>query len=167
MTSSTSTYIATAVAHAPLEAELPWHRLEDHLKAVGSLAAERIARVADPIWGTLAGIWHDLGKYAPDWQDFIRSAVDVAAAVEAHVEEEDEQPKRRRGPDHSTAGAIHAVNLMAVDIGGALAFAISGHHAGMPNKEDLRGRLKEDKQDRYRASIDAASAAVSPARLSI
>ena len=158
MTSSTSAESCTAVAHAPLVAELPWHRLEDHLKAVGLLAAERIGRVADPIWGTLAGIWHDLGKYAPDWQDFIRSAADAATAVEAHVEEDDEQPKRRRGPDHSTAGAIHAVTLMGNEIGGALAFAISGHHAGMPNKEDLRGRLKkEDKQERYRASVGAAS----------
>jgi hypothetical protein len=47
---------------------------------------------------------------------------------------------------------------MGKDIGGALAFAISCHHAGMPNKEDRRGRLKkEDKQDRYKASIGAAS----------
>jgi CRISPR-associated endonuclease/helicase Cas3 len=145
----------SAVAHAPLEPDLPWHKLEDHLEAVGSLAAEGISRVADPMWGTLAGIWHDLGKYAPDWQDFIRSAVEAA---EAHVEEDDEQPTRRRGPDHSTAGAIHAVARLGVDVGGVLAYAISGHHGGMPNQEDLRARLKkEDKQDRYRASIGAAA----------
>jgi CRISPR-associated endonuclease/helicase Cas3 len=157
MTSFPSTNTAVAVAHAPLEAQLSWHRLEDHLRSVGSLAADRIVRVADPIWGTLAGNWHDLGKYAPDWQDFIRSAVDAAAAVEAHVEEDDEQPLRRRGPDHSTAGAIHAVTRMGIEVGGPLAFAISGHHAGIPNNEDLRERLKkEEKQDRYRASIAAA-----------
>jgi CRISPR-associated endonuclease/helicase Cas3 len=158
MTSPVSPDTTIAVAHAPLEAHLPWHSLKDHLKAVGALAADRIAGVADPMWGTLAGIWHDLGKYAPDWQDFIRSAGDPATAIEAHVEEDDDQPKRRRGPDHSTAGAIHAVARMGDEIGGPLAFAISGHHAGMPNKEDLRGRLKkEDKQDRYKASVGAGS----------
>jgi CRISPR-associated endonuclease/helicase Cas3 len=97
-----------------------------------------------------------LGKYAPDWQEFIRSAGDAATAIEAHVEEDDEQPQRRRGPDHSTAGAIHAVTRMGDSIGGPLAFAISGHHGGLPNKEDLRTRLKKtDKLDRYKLSVDA------------
>ncbi len=148
--SRTSMSALEPVAHAPLEAGRPWHSLEEHLKQVGSLASERIGPVADPSWGTLAGMWHDLGKYAPDWQEFIRSAGDAATAVEAHVEEDDEEPQRRRGPDHSTAGAIHAVERLGTDIGGPLAFAISGHHGGLPNKEDLRARLKKTERRRER-----------------
>lgn len=49
-----------------------WHRLDQHLVDVGDLARE----FASP-WGAgdlayVAGAWHDIGKYAPDWQEFLR-----------------------------------------------------------------------------------------------
>jgi CRISPR-associated endonuclease/helicase Cas3 len=154
---------SVAAAHAPLTAGLPWHELELHLQQVGALAADRIRRAIDPTWGRLAGIWHDLGKYAPDWQDFIRSA--GQGASEAHLEEEnddaEQQPRGVRGPDHSTAGAIHAWKTLGEEFGGPLAFVISGHHGGIPNKENLRERLrKEEKLLRHADSIGAAHAAI-------
>ena len=147
-----------AVAHAPLEPGLAWHSLEEHLRSVGSLAADRLGPPIDPAWGRLAGIWHDFGKFAPDWQEFIRKA--GQAALEAHLEEDEEEKepqtakhRRVRGPDHSTAGAIHAVQILGRELGAPLAFAISGHHGGMPDGENLRERLaKDDKLVRYRAS---------------
>lgn len=145
-------------AHAPLKEGSQWHSLEDHLRQVGALAASRIDRVIDPTWGKLAGIWHDLGKYAPDWQDFIRLAGE--AAQDAHLEEDDSKAegprKRRRGPDHSTAGAIHATRTLGNHLGAPLAFAISGHHGGIPDKEDLRSRLNlDEKKLRHDASVGA------------
>src|SRR5512138_3864116 len=93
------------VAHAPHAAERPWHALADHSEAVSRMTAHFTRTVVDAQWGRLAGIWHDLGKGAPDWQAFIRAAGE--AAIEAHVEEKTE--RRRHGPPHSATGAVHAV----------------------------------------------------------
>ena len=35
------------------------------------------AREAAWQWGYLAGLWHDLGKFAPEWQSYLRSKSDV------------------------------------------------------------------------------------------
>jgi CRISPR-associated endonuclease/helicase Cas3 len=48
-----------------------WHRLEDHLRSTGE-RARRLAESWDAgDWAYLAGLWHDLGKYAPDFQSYI------------------------------------------------------------------------------------------------
>ncbi|MDH4081438.1 MAG: HD domain-containing protein [Nitrospira sp.] len=38
------------------------HDLEEHLRAVGNLAAELALNFGASDWGRLAGLWHDLGK---------------------------------------------------------------------------------------------------------
>jgi len=48
-------------------------------------------------WGYVAGLWHDLGKFAPEWQTYLRSKSDI---------HRDEVSRRI---DHATAGAQHAV----------------------------------------------------------
>ena len=142
----------TAVAHAPLESGRPWHSLDDHCQSVAVRTAAFMNGVADDKWGTLAGLWHDLGKSTPEWQAFIRSA--GSAATEAHVEE---QKTPRRGPPHSATGGLHLLQSMGLEIGGPLAFAIAGHHGGLPDKEALRSRLAdpEEKARYQRAARDA------------
>ena len=50
------------------------HNLRQHLEDVGALA-KRFADAFDSgDWAFLAGQWHDLGKYAADFQAYIRSA---------------------------------------------------------------------------------------------
>jgi CRISPR-associated endonuclease/helicase Cas3 len=76
-----------------------------------------------------------MGKAAVDWQEFIREA-----GREAHVWG-DEYPdpgrtSRKRGPDHSSAGAIHAGSVLG-PFSLPIQFAIAGHHAGLANKQDL------------------------------
>lgn len=48
------------------------HSLEEHLREVAKLAN----RFAEPFdsgdWAYLAGLWHDLGKYRPRFQHYIR-----------------------------------------------------------------------------------------------
>ena len=39
------------------------HHLEEHLRAVGDLAADFALNFGASGWGSLAGIWHNLGKY--------------------------------------------------------------------------------------------------------
>jgi len=136
-----------------------WHPLERHLRDTAQAASE-----AGGKWGAgdlahLAGLWHDLGKYAPDWQDFL-----LDAGQDAPVLGEDEPsnlPGRRHGPDHSTAGAIHALRRFGAHgrIGIALQFAIAGHHAGLADLVPLRERIaKPEKRARYETSAAEAPA---------
>jgi len=83
-----------------------WQPLDRHLRSVGSLAREFAAAFGSGAWGELAGLWHDLGKYAPDFQAYLREASNLLSVVDASVE--DARPGRI---DHSSAGAIHAHRL--------------------------------------------------------
>jgi CRISPR-associated endonuclease/helicase Cas3 len=108
------------------------HALLDHLRAV----AEGAARFATPFGGAelarLAGLWHDLGKYAAGFQKMIREA----NGFEAHIEGDAGGPR-----DHSSAGAIHAAQTLGA-AGTPIAFAIAGHHAGLSNQSELGERLR-------------------------
>lgn len=79
------------------------HALEDHLFSVAKLArlfATQLNACKDPpadlgTWAELAGLWHDLGKYQPAFQQYIASA----SGMEAHIE----APGRVK---HAIAGAM-------------------------------------------------------------
>lgn len=112
------------LAHAKqnLDGEWELHSLEEHLHAVASLAGEMAAGFASSDWAHLAGLWHDLGKYRLAFQSYISSV--SGYDPDAHIEQ--------GRVDHSTAGAIHAVNQLG-SAGQFLAYLIAGHHAGLPD----------------------------------
>lgn len=60
-------------------------------------------------WGYLAGLWHDLGKFAPEFQQRLKGAPLPV--------------------DHSTAGARHAGACQP--FGPLVSYLIAGHHAGL------------------------------------
>ncbi len=97
------------------------HPLEEHLACVSSLAACLSVDIGED-WARLAGLWHDLGKYAPQFQSMIRRE-------SGYDPEELFVPGPR---NHSTAGAIHAIDTLG-PAGRALAYLIAGHHAGLPD----------------------------------
>ncbi len=100
-----------------------WQQLADHLTAVAAQAVD-FSRVFDAgSWGYLAGLWHDMGKYCPEFQRYIRRAGE--ASVEG----------RAGTVNHSTAGALLAVERFG-KIGRILAYLIAGHHAGLPDWQD-------------------------------
>jgi CRISPR-associated endonuclease/helicase Cas3 len=68
-------------------------------------------------WGYLAGLWHDLGKFAPEWQTYLASKADIHSDDVAGT------------VDHSSAGAIHTQSLKPC--GELLSYLIAGHHAGL------------------------------------
>lgn len=94
-----------------------WQLLEDHLKQTAEIARDFASVFGSGDWAYLAGMWHDLGKYAPDFQKML---------VEAYA-----APQKRR-VNHSTAGAIHAIEKLG-RAGRIFAYLIAGHHAGMPD----------------------------------
>jgi CRISPR-associated endonuclease/helicase Cas3 len=95
------------------------HLLCDHLRAVAKIAGESNRTYGE--WASLAGRWHDLGKYSQSFQDYIR----CESGYEAHLV--DNHPGR---VNHSSAGALYALEKLG-PVGRLLAYVIAGHHAGL------------------------------------
>ena len=99
-----------------------WEPLCDHLNAV----ADRAATFAEPFGSgslaRIAGMLHDLGKAKPEFQAYLQG--------------------ERRSEPHSGEGARYAAEKLGMAvIGKLLAYAIAGHHAGLPNGiVPVRGR---------------------------
>jgi len=100
-------------AHSlPRRPESEWQPLEAHLKNVAGLAARFAAAFMSGECGRLVGLWHDLGKYRPEFQQRLH---DNAIAA-----------------DHKTAGALLAARWGS-GLAKALAMVILGHHGGLPD----------------------------------
>lgn len=135
-----------------------WHLLEDHLRDTARRAEAHASAFGSGPWGELEGLWHDLGKYAPDFQDLLLSTAEDAEVGDASVL--DARPARGR-VDHSSAGAVHAYERTAGKSAGAnkfpaevaaLTMVIAGHHSGLGKRSEIENeRLKNpDKQARLR-----------------
>jgi len=74
-------------------------------------------------WGRLAGLWHDLGKFSKEFQDYL-----AAAGGDSH------EGEVRGRVDHATAGAQEAVKRFAV-AGHFPAYGMAGHHSGLLDGE--------------------------------
>jgi CRISPR-associated endonuclease/helicase Cas3 len=114
----------SAYAHT-LEGKGPehWELLERHLREVAEMAGGFAAAFGARDWGYLAGLWHDLGKYSREFQEYLK-----AVTGEAHLEEKELHGR----VDHSTAGAQHADRSVKI-VGRLLAYLLAGHHVGLPD----------------------------------
>ena len=99
-----------------------FHDLPSHLKEVAKNAAENALPFGGHHWAYLAGLWHDLGKFRPGFQDYIRKASAIESE-NAHIE-------NGKRVFHSTAGALMACNQFGPK-SRVLAYLIAGHHAGL------------------------------------
>ncbi len=104
------------------------HDLEEHLQKVAELASE-FAREIGADWAELAGLWHDLGKYRPAFQTYIRH--DSGYAPDAHITGE-----AHRNTSHASVGAVYA-RTQSGGWGTVLAYLIAGHHTGLPDYEPV------------------------------
>ena len=102
-----------------------WQPLEAHLAGTAARAAEMAAEFNCRGWGNIVGLWHDLGKYSPDFQSYIKTANDDDAHIEG---------TKIGRVDHSTSGAVYAIEKLGM-VGRILAYQIAGHHAGLPDYE--------------------------------
>jgi CRISPR-associated endonuclease/helicase Cas3 len=111
------------------------HDLAAHLHETAKLAARFGTQFDSAGFAHCAGLWHDLGKNALDFQ------ARLGLAADAHIEN---APVSGR-VDHSAAGAIHALDTLKVGLGLPLAFVIAGDAArqeleqlGMVAEPELR-----------------------------
>lgn len=136
----------------------PGHLLTEHLREVARIASEFAPHSARD-WTGLAGLWHDLGKFRPGFQRYVRQDAD------AHIEG---RGIGQRDKSHSAAGAIHATELLSQHFGPSgqragwvLAQLIAAHHAGLYDSQDLRERLNgsgaADSQREYAEARDACA----------
>jgi CRISPR-associated endonuclease/helicase Cas3 len=134
------------------------HEVEDHLRAVAAIAAENARQFGSGDWAFLAALWHDLGKYHPEFQAYIRR--ETGYDSEAHLEG---APGR---VDHSTLGAVHALDQFG-EVGRILAYIIAGHHAGLPDYESADEGLSSlvQRVERNRGRLSAVLAQPIPPEL--
>jgi CRISPR-associated endonuclease/helicase Cas3 len=95
--------------------EAHWQLLADHLQNVAALAAEFAAPLGLVSEAELAGLLHDLGKYAERFQARLRD-------------------NSIHGVNHWAAGAVHALDQLKAAL---VAYAVDGHHAGIPAASEL------------------------------
>lgn len=126
---------------------LRFQALEDHLQGVAGRAQRFAAAFGCEAWGELAGRWHDLGKYAADFQRYLLEANDI------EVDHEDAGIGDSGRVDHSAAGALHALSRLG-QLGALIAHPIAAHHAGLYDASELEARLQRARTaDRLQAAM--------------
>lgn len=87
--------------------------LREHLRGVSDLVGEFAAAFGEGEMGKLIGLYHDIGKYSKEFQDYIRAG-------------------GGRKVDHSSAGMQELMALKRNELISA-AFCVAGHHGGLPD----------------------------------
>jgi len=108
-----------------------WQLLQDHLGGVADRAAQFAEAFGAGGWGKLAGLWHDLGKFQPEFQQMLRG--------------------QKIAVEHSGVGAALAADADR-ERGLALAFVLAGHHGGLPNLRKTGPGLPTHLIERLRAN---------------
>lgn len=120
-----------AIAHT-LNGDGERHPLVTHLQAVADMACQFASPLQASELAHYLGLWHDLGKFHPDFQQYLLDA-------EARI--------RRRGPDHKAAGVRVALE-QKVD---PIALLLQGHHGGLKEKTDLQRWYEQCKDETEKA----------------
>jgi CRISPR-associated endonuclease/helicase Cas3 len=98
-----------------------WQPLEEHLRNVAELAAVFAKPFGGDEWARLAGLWHDLGKYHPDFQRKL-DGENIRVV-------------------HSETGGHWAQQQMP-QVATLLCWLIMGHHAGLADYAEDRSGAK-------------------------
>lgn len=120
------------------------HFLHDHLTAVAALTRDYSAKFAAGEIGYQLGLWHDIGKFNPQFQDYLHRCYEAESSGRS---------VSRKGPAHSPAGASWARKSGW----GFFGFALLGHHGGLPSGTDLRLSLGKSEKDQTATEVMAAA----------
>lgn len=147
----------TNLAHICIDADgtRRTESLREHLEATSALAERFASKIGYPQTARLVAQNHDLGKASREFQRYL-----AESAGDSEEDPDDNAPahraRRARGPDHSTAGARNLAETVvpapkgdiSSSFGAFLAYAVAGHHAGLPdgkiggsNESSLESRL--------------------------
>lgn len=134
-------------AHTPGTGSEEWHDLTSHLRAVAAAARAHASKFGVPNLGYLAGLLHDLGKFADAFQDylweaFIASRQGTSQPLPGSVQ-------------HAIHGAAVARRLYAATFprisasaeGAELAWVILNHHTGLQDLDTVDTRLVKAQAD--------------------
>lgn len=109
--------------HTPPEGSDRWHPLAEHLTETAKKASSMGRNRTEKETLFLAGLLHDLGKYQAEFQNYLNA--------------------RYRGKEHDKVPhAMLGAQFAYKHAFGEVAFAIAGHHAGIPNLSDFRNSLE-------------------------
>ena len=114
-----------------------WQRLADHLLAVAQMAAEFARPFGLEKAAYIAGLFHDLGKYNSAFQRLLEGAT--------------------MRVDHSTAGAVllkRSATGMDALMADLVAFAILGHHSGLPDRNTTNPGCFDLRFERFSDQLD-------------
>lgn len=137
--------IGTPYYGRSIDGHATYQPLLEHLTETSNLMSEFCSKFTSPEIGKLCGLLHDIGKYSDEFQRRVRGEVIRV--------------------DHSTAGAKKALDLAGAGNSpfsniaySLMAYAIAGHHAGLPpmgdensNRYDLFLRLESCNPELYSA----------------
>ena len=116
-------------AHTPANGSDKWHGLNEHLSKVASKAKDYATKFQAGELGHYAGLWHDLGKYNPQFQQYLELC-HIASKTGKDV------------PSNKVPHAIQGARL-AWEKFMPLAPIIYGHHSGLPEKEYMKSKLQD------------------------
>ncbi len=138
-------------AHTPGEAGV-WHDLVRHLKRTAVRARRNGAKFGAGELACLAGLWHDIGKFNPEFQDYLRRC---------------EKAKREgasapaKGTPHAIYGAMLASEKNVTEAVEWLVPVIYGHHAGLPDHDRYSQALQNTEfRKAYELVLPVAEASV-------
>ena len=128
-------------AHTPADGSTEWHMLDEHIFEVARMAKDFAGTFGAGELAYWLGMWHDLGKCNPAFQDYLKACV--------------VNPEHRgHGPDHKAAGATYAQQRLAF-----LSLLIQGHHGGLKSPAEYKNWLAEKAKEHGSALEDALTAA--------
>jgi CRISPR-associated endonuclease/helicase Cas3 len=130
-------------AHTPVKGEDKWHELREHLGDVANLSERFAAKFKAGKLGYYAGLWHDLGKYNPDFQIYLD---------DCHTASRNNQKPPKRKIPHAIHGAI-----LAAEFCPDVAPLIYGHHRGLPDYSAFEGQLNNPQAAGLLVSILASA----------
>jgi len=117
------------VAHTPSDHKPDvWHSLTDHLNTVADLCFEYGKNINLPYTAKFLGQIHDLGKYKPEFQNYLR--VSYTTGV------------KQSSVPHKQVGALYLLENFG-NIGELLALSILGHHNEIPSFRHLESEIDE------------------------
>ena len=118
--------------------------MTEHLRAVAGLAQEFAAGFGGGDSAYYAGLWHDVGKFNPAFQEYLRRC-------------ESNPQARGSGPDHKGAGAVLAFKHCP-----PISLLMHGHHGGLRSLTETKNWVSERKGDAaVQRAIEDARRAIS------